>query len=473
MVQPAADLAIDEALKFYSEWGTGDAVSTHVRGRSALWSARIATLSVFGPYVAGSVRVEQVIVLAMVAGIAVAGWPVMARRPFHPFPILLTWVGLCVVMAIGTAWRAPDLGGYGSQSASHGFAAFVMPLAFMVVTWFWTLTADTADLIRDIARIIVALMTVNSLIAVAQLVSGKAQISSLLPHFWAGSSTSASVAAAASGNGRFTGIFNQPANVGIAYGVALFCLIYLTRRAVRPQWKLVWLAGGLLLVGGALSVSKMFILGAVPIAAVVVARRQRARFRVIAAAAFSGAALWVLGALHVLPAWPAGTAAAKGLVSASSLTSQVTGLRYGSGGSLGPVIADVLKSAPWTGFGAAGLNTPYDSLWAEALVVAGIIGAALMATVLVLLWLRWWRQRDVLSPAQRSLAGATLTLAIGASLGIPSVTSDPAAALLWLIMGVLITGQPTRPRATPEQRREQAGPINIPRQPHPVSWLTP
>jgi hypothetical protein len=438
-----------------------------------LWAARIATLSVFGPYVAGSVRVEQVIVLAMLTAIAAAGWPIMAQRPFHPFPVLLTWVGLCVVMAISTVWRAPDLGLYGSQSASHGFAAFVMPLAFMVVTWFWTLTADTADLIRDIARIIVTLMTVNSVIAVAQLASGKAQISSLLPHFWAGSSASSSVAAAASGNGRFTGIFNQPANVGIAYGVALFCLIYLTRRAARPQWTLVWLAGGLLLAGGALSVSKVFILGALPIAAVVVARRQRARFQVIAAAAFSGAALWVLSILHVLPAWPAGAAAAKGLVSSGSLTSQVTGLRYGSGGSLGPVIADVMRSAPWTGFGAAGLNTPYDSLWTEALVVAGIIGVALMAAVLGLLWLRWCRQRDVLSPAQRSLAGATVALAIGASLGIPSVTSDPAAALLWLIMGVLITGQPTRPRASAEQAGQQAGPVSIPRQRHPVPWLTP
>jgi hypothetical protein len=181
----------------------------------------------------------------------------------------------------------------------------------------------------------------------------------------------------------------------------------------------------------------------------------------------------VLAVLHVLPAWPAGTAAAKGLTSASSLTSQVSGLRYGSGGSLGPVIADVLHSAPWTGFGAGGLNTPYDSLWIEALVVAGILGAVLMAAVLGVLWLRWGRQRDVLSPAQRSLAGATLALAIGASLGIPSVTSDPAAAMLWLIMGVLITGQPTRALVTPEPRRERAEPISIPRQRYPAPGLTP
>ena len=184
-------------------------MKTRVRGRGALWSARIATVSVFGPYVVGSVRVEQIVVLITLIVVAAVGWPIMSRRPFHPFPVLLTWVGLCGVMAMSTVWRAPDLAAYGSQSATHGFAAFVMPPAFMVVTWFWTLTADAADLIRDIARIIVTLMSVNALIAVAQLVSGKAQIFSLLPHFWAGSSTSSSVASVAAGNGRFTGIFNS------------------------------------------------------------------------------------------------------------------------------------------------------------------------------------------------------------------------------------------------------------------------
>lgn len=422
-------------------------MSAHTRGRAALWAARIATLSVFGPYLSGNVRTEHTVVLAMLTVTVMVGWPVMARHSFHPLPVITAWLCLCAIMVIGTVWRPADLGGYGQQPATHGFAAFVMPLAFLILAWFWTLTAPTADLIRAIARIIVVAMSANTLIAVAQLASGTPQISGLLPHFWSGAATSASVATSAAQNGRYTGIFNQPADAGIAYGLALFCVIYLTRRAVRRQWKIVWLDVALLLTGGVLSLSKTFVLGALPIAAFVVTRRQRARLRVISGGAFAGAALWCLAALHVLPAWPGGTAAARGLVSGGSLTTKVSGMRYGTGGSLGPVVADVLRSAPLAGFGAGGLNTPYDSLWIEALAVAGILGVALMATVLILLWLRWTRQRDVLSPAQHSLAGATLALAAGASLGIPSLTSDPAAALLWLVMGVLITAQPSRRRS--------------------------
>jgi hypothetical protein len=421
-------------------------VRTHVRGRSALWAARISTLSVFGPYLSGSVKAEDIVVLGLLFVTVMVGWPVMTRHSFYPFPIAAAWLGILVVMTLGALWRPADLGMYGGQAASHGVAAFVLPLAFMLLTWFWSLTAATADLIRDIARIIVAAMSVNSLIAVAQLAAGRPQISGLLPHFWSGATVAASVASSAAENGRYTGIFNQPADAGTAYGLALFCVIYLTRRAARPKWNAVWAIAALLLVGGVLSLSKTFVLGALPITAVVVARRHRARLRVISGGAFAGAAVCCLAALHLLPAWPDGTAAARGLVSGGSLTSQVSGLRYGTGGSLGPVVADVLRSSPLTGFGAGGLNTPYDSLWVEALAVAGIVGVVLMAAVLALLWLRWTRQREVVSPAQHSLAGAALALAAGASLGIPSLTSDPAAAMLWLVMGVLITAQPTRQR---------------------------
>ncbi|HEY2277108.1 MAG TPA: hypothetical protein VGI00_02055 [Streptosporangiaceae bacterium] len=424
--------------------------------------ARIATASVFGPYVVGSIRTEQLFVLSMLIAIVTVGWPVTIRHSFHPFPVVLTWVGLCVVVMLGTIWRPPDLGSYGQQPASHGFAVFVMPLAFLMVTWFWTLTADTVDLIRDIARIIVAVMAANSMIAMVQLTTGNPGFSSLLPHFWSGAASAAVAQVAGAQNGRFTGIFNQPADAGVAYGLAVFCLIYLVRQAVQPRWKLASVTAALLVTGGALSLSKVFILGAVPIAVVLVARRQRARSRAIAGTAFAGATLWCLAAVGALPSWPAATATVKGIVSGSSLTTSVSGGRYGTGGTLGPVVSDVLRSAPWTGFGAGGLNVPYDSLWVQVLAVAGLLGVLLMLAVMALLMVRWLRQRGVLGPAQRSLAGASLALLAGASLGLPSLTSDPAAALGWLIIGVLITAQPVR--------RHAAGPAHTA---VPPIWVPP
>ena len=415
------------------------------RERLILWMAVITTLSVFGPYLSGSLRLEQFVVVPLFGAIIILGWPVLVSRPFTPLPVLLTWIALVGVIMIGTLWRPADLGGYGHQSATHGLGAVITPVMLILITWFWAQQADTIRLVKAVARTICVAMSVNTLISLVQYATGNPQFLPFLSRFWSGAAGSASVASISAGNGRYTGIFDQPAVSGIAYGLGLLCLVYLTHTAVRRRWSLVGLAAILMIAGGLLAVSKTFVFGALPILALVVARTPQVRLRVTAGAAFIGAALWSLAAVHALPSWPSGVAAAKGLVSASSLTSQATGGRYGAGGTLGPVVSDVLHSSAVIGFGAGGLNVAYDSLWVEILAMGGLAGLVLMAAVFFLLWLQWSGLRRSLGPAERSLAGATLALAAAVSLGIPSLTTDPAASLLWLIIGLLVTGQTRRP----------------------------
>jgi hypothetical protein len=410
-----------------------------------LWTAAITTLSVFGPYISGSLRLEQFVLAPVFVIIVILGWPTLVSRPFSPLPVLLTWLALLGVIAIGTLWRPTDLGAYGQQAASHGLGAMITPVMLIIITWFWAQQASPLALIRVVARTICAAMTVNALISLVQFASNDPQVIPLLPRFWSGSAASASVAAYSAGNGRYTGIFDQPAVSGIAYGLGLLCLIYLVHTAAKRRWSLVWLAAILMTAGGLLAVSKTFVFGALPILVLVVARTPQVRLRMAAGAAFAGAVLWSLAAAHVLPSWPSGVAAAKGLVSASSLTSQATGGRYGSGGTLGPVISDVLHSSPVIGFGAGGLNVAYDSLWVEVMAMSGLVGLILMAGVFIALGIRLSALRLKLGPAERSLAWAALVLAAAVSLGIPSLTTDPAASLLWLILGLLITGQARRP----------------------------
>jgi len=315
----------------------------------------------------------------------------------------------------------------------------------IIITWFWGQQARMERLLTVVTGTVCAAMTVNGVISLIQFATKNSQIISFLPRFWSGAAAASSVASFSAGNGRYTGIFDQPAVSGIAYGVGLLCLHYLVRTAGRHHGALVWPAGVLMMAGGLLAISKTFVFGALPILALVVARSPQVRLRVAAGAAFISATIWSLAAAHVLPSWPSGVAAAKGLVSASSLTSQATGGRYGSGGTLGPVIGDVLHSSPVIGFGAGGLNVAYDSLWVEVMAMSGLVGLVLMAAVFVLLWYQLTGLRWSLGAAERSLAGAALALAAAVSLGIPSLTTDPAASLLWLILGLLITGQARRP----------------------------
>jgi hypothetical protein len=226
--------------------------------------------------------------------------------------------------------------------------------------------------------------------------------------------------------------------------VALLCLVWLSRRAWKPLP--VTIAAALEVTGGVLTLSKVFLLCALP-AAVLTVLRGPARVRVITTAGAVASGFWVAGTSGLLPAWHLGGMALGRLASPQmSLTSQYSAGRYGAGGTLGPEYSDVLHNAALAGFGAGGLDGPaYDSLWQEALVVSGVLGVVLTAAVLVMLAFRWARLRGALSRPEWHLAGGVLALAAGASLGIPSLTANRACTLLWLVLGVLLTSRPRRP----------------------------
>jgi hypothetical protein len=414
--------------------------------RPTLWWARIVCLSAFGPYVTGSARTEQIVVFVSFAAILTFGWPQVARaRHFAPVPFLVLWGGLYAVMLIATVRRPLDPAFYGAQPISHALSALLLPLALVTVTWFWTLSADGADLIAAVAPVIVAAMIVNTAISLAQVATRNVAIVSFLPRFWDSSGSTGSVAVVAAGNGRFTGIFDQPAEAGIAYGVALFCLIWLTRRrAVNPV--VITVCAVMLITGGAVTLSKVFLLGGVPIAVLTILR-GRSRVRVAAWGALAGAGLWLAAGAGILPAWSGLTAIRGYAQPAGSLTAQYSAGRYGAGGSLGPVVSDVMRASPLSGFGAGALSVAYDSLWIEVLVVSGILGLIFAAATVALLAFRWVGLRPSLEPPEWHLAGGTLALAIGSSLGIPSLTANRAATLLWLVIGVLIAARPAVSRS--------------------------
>ena len=412
---------------------------------TTLWWARITCLSVFGPYVTGSVRTEQIAVFASFAVILITGWPRIAKAPSIPvMPFLAAWLGLDAVMLIGAVWRPFDPSFYGPQPVSHALAAYLLPVALMVQTWYWTLTVDGHDLIRAIAPIIIGGMIVNTAVSLAQMVTDHVAVLSFLPRFWDTPGSGGSVAANAAGNGRFTGIFNQPAEAGVAYGVALFCLIYLAqRRQVRAA--VTALCAAALIAGGILTVSKIFPLAALPLAVMMTLRSARGRIRVIVCSAAALITLRVLGTAHMLPPWPHSAVNLGRLLSpSSSLTAEYSAGRYGAGGSLGPVVSDVLHASPWYGFGAGGLATAYDSLWVQVLALAGVAGVIFAAVTLLMLAFRLWCLRGVTRPAEWRLAGAVLVLAAAASLGLPSLTANRDVTLVWLVLGIGIAAQPAR-----------------------------
>jgi CHASE2 domain-containing sensor protein len=82
------------------------ATGTRRSSRRTLWWARIVCLSVFGPYVTGSARTEQIAVFASFAAILIVGWPrIVNARSIPVTPFLVVWLGLDAVMLIGAVRR--------------------------------------------------------------------------------------------------------------------------------------------------------------------------------------------------------------------------------------------------------------------------------------------------------------------------------------------------------------------------------
>jgi hypothetical protein len=297
-------------------------------------------------------------------------------------------------------------------------------------------------------------MCVNSVIEIIQLSARKAAVFSVLPHFWDAVPSTGSVAVNAASNGRYTGIFNQPAEAGIAYGVALLALIWLARHRV---WKPLAIncATVLLFTGGVLTLSKVFLLCALPVAVLTVLRGT-ARIRVLVTATATGGALWLVGIAGILPTWSGAATLGSLAHPGTSLTTQYTAGRYGAGGTLAPVITDVLRASPLAGFGAGGLAPAYDSLWQEVLVVSGVLGVIFAAAVFVMMAWRLKALRTVLAREDWQLACGVVVLAAGASAGIPSLTANRAATLLWLVLGALVTARsPVRGLVRPEPAYSQ------------------
>ena len=402
----------------------------------------LMTFAAFGPYVIGHVDTGQLVSTISALFVLVAGGPrLLASRHARPGILILPWMWLYLVMLIATIWT-PYLDGYTQFPLIHELGSYALPLEIILVVWFWTLLLPVSELLDLVARTIVIAMTVNALISMYQLVSSSVRIVSFVQNYWslpdASTSTAGTVGALASENGRYVGIFYQPAIAGVAYGIALFCLIFLvqTHPARRQSWLL--LSACALCVGGIVSVSKIFLLGALPLALVLITRDQSRKRLLGVLAAFTGVMI-ILGINNVLPAWSNGSVMLQHLLRPTgSLVATYTAGRFGSSATSTVLNESWLRLSPWDGFGAGGIATQYDSLWTETMAVSGLVGAALLVIEFVALAARWLRSRLAWPKPQWRLTGATLALAFLGSFGVPTLTGQRISMLLWLILGFLI-----------------------------------
>lgn len=385
----------------------------------------LIALSAFAPYVTGGFRVEHFAVYGLLAlYLPIALLQFCSRNNLL---LLGPWIGYTVSSLMG-ALMQPYGAPWPPGSFSAGLDNILLPLAAMLLSWSIASTATALPLLKTFGSVVVWGAAANAGLAI---ISTRVDLTPVLSIFWSPEG-SGSVARNAATMGRFTGIVNQPAEAGLLYGVAGLLAIYLYTR--KPKTMLVLLT--LISTGGLLSVSKVFILGGIPflLLSLWASRKGFGRASLILTAGLLIAGIVQLGFFQQWSGFH--------YLSRLRLVPQSEGLiefytagRWNNDSTLLDVIHSVLSLSPLFGVGPSGWQVPYDSGLTEAFVVAGLAGVLFLALTHFSFFVMAARTYE---PRRRTLSLLLASFLPVASFGIPSLTANRTATIVWITLGLLL-----------------------------------
>lgn len=383
----------------------------------------------FGPYLSGGLRTEQAVIYGLL--LVVLPFNVLTMHvPKWGVRIGATWLIYILAAAVGVAF--PIIGApAGSELA--GLDNLLLPVAAMVLVWAAARPWNAATLLPWAAKLIAWCMAVNGALALLQT---SVNISGILRPFAGASDIVQTTAANAAILGRYTGVFNQPAEAGLAYGVAGLAACYVWRN--RPG--ALYLVLTPIILGGLISTSKVFVLGGLILILWQVIRGPRAgRWWLVLA---GGATVFAVIQSGVLDRW-VGQRFLERLVGSGQgdWLSLYTAGRLGGDSTLTSVVDQVSDMNVVTGVGLGGLHVAYDNGWVEAFVMAGAIGVLCYTATLVLLLAAARTDPDA---DRRRLMTAVAILCAGASVGIPALTANRAGTLIWLLVALAALARSAR-----------------------------
>lgn len=399
---------------------------THMQTRifAVVLSAALACAA-FGPYIVGGVRVEQAVVYLAFAILVPLNFRHLYRDGTYGY--LLVWGSYLVTALIGLVlYRPPANARWDAGSTIAGMDNLLLPIAVMLVVWTSVPRVYAADTFRIVAQVLSVAMAANGFITI---ISTFFDISPLLRIFWAPAGDVFTVGQNSVGNGRYSGLFNQPSEAGLLYGVAGLLAIF----AWRHRQVLLAVLVSFIFIGGMLTVSKVFLLGGLPLIVVYwfILRPRGTRPTVAFLCTF---AVLLVIPIIVLQQWR-GFAYLARLLPTAGIFDRIFASRYGDDAGIMNVIRELLSESPVYGVGVSGWNVPYDSGWVQALVLAGIIGFVAFAMIFVLMGITAMKlPRNGL----RSFGVLLTLLLVGASIAIPPLSANRVATIVWLLISLLV-----------------------------------
>lgn len=445
--------------------------------RQSLTHALIALVPVaaIGPNIGGEgLRTEHVYaVIAAVVLVTVNGVPSRLTIPY--LWVLSFWAVVLLVALVGGLVPLGPWAVSLERTVPEGMARLMVPILGLVIGayagWAGTQADDREPTaprfpLQTMFQFVVAIACVNSAVAVSSIVGDF----SLLTLFRS-DTTARIVSDYAARGGRYGGFVNQPFEAGLLYSVALL--------TVSRQWVVAAIGSArfaaffsCIVLGGAISGSKVFLFGGAPATLIyVLSHRPLRLWRCFGLG--SAALLAVLTAWLVLSEYnQIGLDRLKSVFAfweSDELRLAVFAGRLDTGGRTMDGLTAVLSDAGPFGYGASGgMTGAYDIGIMEFASVAGWSGMAAMVVMsITILVSAWGRERYWLVLA---------VLVVGANLGGPAFTANRSALVVWVLLGAMlqcgmssvaeqVAPWPTHRRATRLQRPVLDQPRSVPEPP--------
>lgn len=301
-----------------------------------------------------------------------------------------------------------------------------------------------SSMIMEIGKVALFLAALNSVAAIVQATLPAVALKPILSSFWqdAGEFKRVPVAVAAASMGRFTGIFNQPIEAGDMYLLVLLLWFYSLAKAKKWPGIMEVIAVSLVVVGGLLSVSKVFLIGAPILAGIYMFSSGKAMRRTVVLLLLISPVIIFLAQL-VLSDTATGARLTKMLsyTDSTDVMSRYTAGRFTSGGARGGIIdefREVWSRSPWLGTGIGSYST-VDNAYFEIYASGGCMALFLYIGMLAYALFRAIRSKFRGSEEGQLLLVVVLLL-MGAGMGAPVLTLNRFSPIVWIVLAVLGAG---------------------------------
>lgn len=422
------------------------------RGARRAWPTRdtgpeilagIVVTAMFGPYLPGApIRAEHLVLYSLpIVFLFAHGW--LPKNHGVPLGAARAWFATIVVVLLSLV---PMVLGEGPTlvNAVRVLDWHLLPVACAFSVAVLVHRTGSTDRVTVTAMwVIVWLLAVNTILMVfPSVVPG-----GFVDAFWSagGASGRGTVASRAATMGRSSGIFNQPAEAGVAYLLGLVAWNTLARRGFSgARGLLLWLTLPAIAIGGVLPISKVFLYGAPVLIAFLswrgflegrLARGSASIFGLLSVAAIAPAVLTPSAIERIASRFQ--------FADPSSAISTMTGGRFSPAGTqLQAELATLLGTRPLFGYGlfASGQVGPLDSQVLATLAITGLAGvlALVWAIAAVLVRIR------ALPTPQRSDSLALLLVFLGAGIGVPVLFLNRIGSVFVFMLTLALWPKPGR-----------------------------